>query len=266
VTRSFRAEWLKLLRPAVVLGAGGALFLLASLATILTFAGAAKHVSRAPLNNPPLLSTTTQLAAASGVSRGFIIAAGFIGILVFVLFTANIASEFSQGTLRTLLTRQPKRAHLLVGKVAALLTASALALAAVFAVSIALSFALAAIRGISTTRWLSTAGATEIGRAYGNTLLTVALFAILGVALGLVVRATVPAVAIGVAWMLPLEHIVQGVWIGAGRWFPGLLLDAITREGNAVASYRRAIILAVVYASAFAAIGVISFLRRDVTT
>lgn len=266
MTRSFRAEWLKLLRPAVVLGAGGALLLLASLATVLTFAAASKHVSGAPLNNPPLLSTTTQLAAASGISRGFVIAAGFIGILVFVLFTANIAGEFSQGTLRTLLTRQPKRAQLLIGKLAALLTASALALAAAIAVSIALSFALAALRGISTTRWLSSAGTADVGRAYGNTLLTVALFATLGAALALIVRATVPAVAIGVAWMLPLEHIVQGVWIGAGRWFPGLILDAITREGTTVTSYSRAIVLGLVYAGAFVAVGVGSFLRRDVTT
>jgi ABC-type transport system involved in multi-copper enzyme maturation permease subunit len=68
----------------------------------------------------------------------------------FDLFTANIANEFSQGTLRDLLTRQPKGAQLLVGKLAALLTASALALAAAFAVSIARSFALAAVGDIST--------------------------------------------------------------------------------------------------------------------
>ena len=49
------------------------------------------------------------------------IAAGFIGILVFVLFTASIAGEFSQGTLRALLTRQPRRARLMIGKLAALL-------------------------------------------------------------------------------------------------------------------------------------------------
>jgi ABC-2 type transport system permease protein len=264
--RSFRAEWLKLRRPAVVFGAGGALVLLASLAALLNFAAAKDHVGRSPLNNPPLLSTTSQLAAASGASRGFVIAAGFIGILVFVLFTASIAGEFTQGTLRALLTRQPRRTQLMIGKLEALLSATAIALAVALAASVALSFALAAIRGISTHEWLTAAGAGEIGRAYGNTLLTVALFAILGSALGLIVRSTVPAVAIGVAWMMPLEHIVQGVWADAGRWFPGLVLDAITREGTTVTSYGHAIVLGLLYVAAVAAVALASFLRRDITT
>jgi ABC-2 type transport system permease protein len=264
--RSFQAEWLKIRRPAVIYGAGGALILLASLAAVLNFAAAKPEVGRAPLNNPPLLSTTHELAAASGAARGFVIAAGFIGILVFVLFTVSIAGEFSQGTLRTMLTRQPRRAQLIVGKLGALLAAAAIGLAAALVVSVAISFALAAIRGIPIHAWLTGAGWREVGRAYGNTLLTVALFAILGTALGLIVRSTVAAVAIGVAWMMPLEHIVQGVWAGAGRWFPGLLLDAITRNGTTVAPYGRALTLGLAYTALLATAGAVTFLRRDVTT
>ncbi len=263
---SFHAEWLKLKRPAVILGAGGALVLLACLAVVLTFAAASADVGPPPLNNPPLLSTTAELATAAGISRGFVIAAGFIGILVFVLFTASVAGEFSQGTLRALLTRQPRRTPLLIGKLGALLVASALTLAVALAASIALSFALAAVRGISTTNWLTSSGAAEAGRAYRDTLLTVVLFAILGTALGLIVRSTVPAVAIGVGWMMPLVHIVQGVWADAGRWFPGLLLNAITRSGTDLASYDRSVLLGLIYTAALALVGAASFLRRDVTT
>lgn len=264
--RSFRAEWLKLTRPASVLGAGGALVLLAVLATILNFVEASDSVGPPPLNNPPLLSTTAQLASAGGISRGFVIAAGFIGILVFILFTASIAGEYSQGTLRALLTRQPRRGMLLAGKLAALLTASAVALAAALAASIAVAFALAAVRGISTANWISSSGAGEVGRAYGNALLTVAFFAVLGTALGLIIRSTVPAVAIGIAWLLPLEHIVQGVWAGAARWLPGLLLDTITRNGTVTTSYDRAIVFSLFYTAVLATAGATSFLRRDVTT
>lgn len=257
---------MKLRHPAVFWGGGGALVLLVALATVLNFAAAKAHVGRSPMNNPPLLSTTTQLAAASGISRGFVIAAGFVGILVFVLFTASIAGEFSQGTLRALLTRQPRRARLMIGKVAALLTATALGLAVAMVASVALSFALAAARGISTSEWLGSGGAQSVGRAYGNALLSVALFAILGAALALIVRSTVPAVALGVAWMLPLEHIVQGVWVGAGRWFPGLVLDAITRDGTSVVPYGRALGLGLLYTGVLAVVAAFSFLRRDITT
>jgi ABC-2 type transport system permease protein len=266
MNRAFHAEWLKLMRPAVVVGAGGVLTLLALVATILTFVAAEDRVGKPPFGGPPLLSTTSELAAASGISRGFVIAAAFIGILVFILFAASIAGEYSQGTLRMLLTRQPRREPLLAGKLAALLVAVAAALAAALLASIALSFALAAARGISSDRWLTNAGIGAAGRAYGNALLTVALFAVLGAALGLVVRSTVPAVALGVAWMMPLEHIVQGVWDGAGRWFPGLVLDAITREGTAATSYHRAIVLGLLYTAGLATIGAVSFLRRDITT
>jgi ABC-2 type transport system permease protein len=263
---SFRAEWIKLKRPAVVLGAGGALLALALLATLLTFVAADETVGPPPLNNPPLLSTTGELAGASGISRGFVVAAGFIGILVLVLFTASIAGEFSQGTLRTMLTRQPRRTRLLTGKLAALLAAAALAIVAALAASIALSFALAAIRGVSTTNWLTSSGAAEVGRAYGNSLLMVALFAILGSSLGLIVRATVPAVAIAVAWMMPIEHIIQGVWADAARWFPGLVLDAISRNGTDIVPYGRSVLLGLSYTTALAIAGAVSFLRRDVTT
>jgi ABC-2 type transport system permease protein len=100
---------------------------------------------------------------------------------------------------------------------------------------------------------------------YRDTLLTVVLFAILGTALGLIVRSTVPAVAIAVPWMTPLEHIVQGVWADAGRWFPGLLLNAITRSGTDLASYDRSVFLGLDYTAALALVAA-SFLRRDVTT
>ena len=152
----------------------------------------------------------------------------------------------------------------MIGKFAALMTAAALGLA--LAVSVALSFTLAAIRGIPTSNWLGAAGAQTIGRTYGNTLLSLALFAILGTALALIVRSTVPAVALGVAWMMPLEHIVQGVWADAGGWFPGLVLDAITRSGTTVAPYSRSLHLGLLYTGVLAVVGAISFLRRDVTT
>ena len=70
----------------------------------------------------------------------------------------------------------------MTGKFAALMTAAALGLAFAMAVSVALSFALAAIRGISTSNWLGAAGAQAVGQAYGNALLSLALFAILGTA------------------------------------------------------------------------------------
>ena len=69
------------------------------------------------------------LGQAGGATEAFAIGVSFAGILVLVLFIANVAGEFSQGTFRTLLMRQPRRVALLAGKMAALLAFAAVVLA-----------------------------------------------------------------------------------------------------------------------------------------
>ena len=65
------------------------------------------------------------------MAESFSTGVSFLGILVLVLFVANFGGEFSQGTFRTMLMRQPHRLGLLAGKMGALLlfAASVLALA-----------------------------------------------------------------------------------------------------------------------------------------
>lgn len=66
-------------------------------------------------------ATVASLGQAGGATEAFSIGVSGAGILVLVLFIANVAGEFSQGTFRTLLMRQPRRVGLLAGKMAALL-------------------------------------------------------------------------------------------------------------------------------------------------
>ena len=156
--RSFKAELLKLRRPAVRFGATGAMFGFALLATVLTFATAthATTVAASPVGGTALGSTLGQLSQPGGLTRGFTIAAGFIGLLVFVLFTTTITSEYSLGTIRVLLTRQPRRARLLAGKLLALLAFVAALLLATELVSAVASIALAHARDVSTADWFTT--------------------------------------------------------------------------------------------------------------
>ena len=50
--------------------------------------------------------------------------------------------------------------------------------------------------------------------------------------LAVVVRSVPIALAIEIVWSGPIEHLVQNVWAGAGRWFPGLLLEAFAGGGS----------------------------------
>lgn len=110
------------------------------------------------------------------------------------------------------------------------------------------------------------AGLARAGGDYANALVTAALFGAVGTALGVLVRSTGVALGVGLAWFLPLEHILQQSWVGASRWFPGLLFEAVARGGTSETSYARALALGAVAAAAALVVGGISFVRRDVST
>src|SRR5260370_11207550 len=141
IIRTFRAELLKLRGRGVLAGGGATLAALTLLGTGLTFA-TAKRVATAPRSGQFPPETFTKLARANGLTLGFGNAVFMVGILVFVVFLTSVTLEYGQGTLRVLLTRQPRRAELLTAKPLALLAATAAAVAAAEGPSIALPPAL----------------------------------------------------------------------------------------------------------------------------
>ena len=106
MTSMFKAELLKLRRRRVAVAVVvGALAFAAIAADRRVPVGDATPASRARERG----ATVESLGQAGGATEAFSIGASFAGILVFVLFIANVAGEFSQGTFRTLLMRQPRR-------------------------------------------------------------------------------------------------------------------------------------------------------------
>ena len=90
-------------------------------------------------------------------------------------------------------------------------------------------------------------------------------YAVLGAALAVLVRSVPVALAIGIAWAGPFEHLLQDAWDPAGRFFPGLLLEAFVAGGTAEVSATRAFVTVAVYVAIAAAIAGTTFARRDVT-
>jgi ABC-2 type transport system permease protein len=264
--RSLRAEVLKLRRRSVVWAAAVILPGFALLATILGFVTAKDTATPGTSVVAGMNTTLNQLAQAGGLTQGFSNAATFVGILVFVLFLTSMTSEYGQGTLRVALTRQPHRAAMLAGKLLVLVGLTATALLFAEAVSAVASVVLAHARHVSTADWLTGTGLSRAAADYGNALLSAALFGAAGTALGVMLRSTMLALAVGLAWIGPFEHIVELSWSDAGRWFPGLLFDAVDLGGSEVTSYSRALVLSVASASVLLIASAISFVRRDVTT
>jgi ABC-2 type transport system permease protein len=265
--RSFKAELLKLRRPAVLWGAAGAMLGFGLLATILSFATATRATTAAasPVGGVALGSTIGQLSQPGGLTRGFSVAAGFIGLLVFVLFTTNMTSDYGLGTIRVLLTRQPRRARLLAGKLVALLAFVAVLLLAAELVSAAVAIALAHCRDVSTAKWLTADGLRHLGGDYANAVLTSAVFGTVGISLGVFTRSTRSRWASGWPGWARSNTSSSSAGAEPRDGSRGWSLTRFASGGTAITTYQRAVVTAVAYAGLALSIAVLSFVRRDVS-
>jgi ABC-type transport system involved in multi-copper enzyme maturation permease subunit len=261
MTRTFRAELLKLRRRRIDVAAALGALAFALIATVAVLLSAEPARSGGPTaRGAPTLES---LASSGGAVEAFSTGVSFLGILVLVLFVANFGGEFSQGTFRTLLMRQPHRIGLLAGKMAALLLFAGAILALAEVLSIGGSLALAPGQDIATVSWLTLDGAGEAASAYGTALLGIAAWATLGATLGVLLRSVPLALGIGIAWSGPIEHLTSDVWSGALQWFPGLLLESWAVGGTDDVSAAHAALVLSIYVIAAATTAALVFRRRD---
>jgi ABC-type transport system involved in multi-copper enzyme maturation permease subunit len=258
--RAFRAELARLARRRMILWtlAAGLVFAVAGPLIVL----ASVKPARETTSGTPSIET---LSGAGGGSEIFRFALAFTGTLIFVVFIGVTALEFSRGTVRTMLLRQPQRLRLLAGRLLAMLSFAAATLAFVeVAMWIAARLRAPGI-GISTSDWISVNGLGAAASDYGMVLVWMAGYAVLGTAVGLLVRSVPIALGIGIAWAGPFEHLVQNAWNPATKVFPGLLLEVVGQGGTADVSLNQALLSAAGYAVVAAAVAAIVFTRRDVT-
>lgn len=259
--RTFKAELLKLRRRRVVVAVIAGALAFAAIASTAVFLSA----TEAGAQRAERGATLESLGQAGGATEAFSIGVSFAGILVLVLFIANFAGELSQGTIRTLLMRQPGRVGLLAGKMTALLAFVAVVLALAEILTVAASAVIAPTQDVSMASWFGIDGLGKAVGDYATAWLGVAAWASLGMALAIFVRSIPVALAIGIVWSGPFEHLLQDAWTAAERWFPGLLLEALAAGGTADVSSTRALVLVAVYVAAAVSAAAIVFARRDVT-
>jgi hypothetical protein len=257
---TFRAELVRLtsrrglLTAAIVLlvvGVGGPAVVLA----------AADPAGRGGGGTP----TVAGLSAAGGGTEIFRYAAAFAGTLVFVVFTGLFAAEHARGTYRTMLLRQPRRLPLLAGKLGALLAYAAVLLAVVEAVMWVAGRVEAPMADVATGRWTSL---DALGSAFGDYVTVLAWvtgYAVYGMTVAMLLRSVPIALAVGIAWAGPAEHLISDSWADAHRWFPGLLLEAVGQGGTDEVSLARALFTTAAYVAVTATLTATVFRRRDVT-
>ena len=163
------------------------------------------------------------LESAKGV-RQVLSATGAGAILVLVMGIITSAGEYRYGTASDTFLTTPRRHRVLAAK---------LAVGGVLGLAVGAVTSVASI-GIAGLLY-GAEGATfplddaEVWLTLAGTLVYTALFAVLGVALGSLVRNQVLAVTGALAWFAVVEHTLVNLAPDVGRWLPAAAGQAIIR-------------------------------------
>jgi hypothetical protein len=253
---AFTSEWTKLRRPTLFLSTFLGLAAAASLFVVLLFSQASAGGG---------IVTLQQLAQPDGLVIGVARAAMLLGVVAFGIAAAQVASEYSLGTLRQLLVRQPRRVVLLAGKMLGVISFLVLALCFAAVVALVVAVAAAHSRGVPTGAWFTGTGLGDLFRELGDLALAVTGYSLLGMALGQFVRSAVFAVIIGFAWLLAVENIITRIVPSIQQWLPGQSIIAVASGGAEGVSYSHGLVLGAIYVAAAIAAAMSVFRRSDIT-
>jgi ABC-2 type transport system permease protein len=253
---AFTSEWVKLRRRTLLLSTFLGLAVAASLFVVLLFSQATPQGGIVSLH---------QLAQPNGLVIGVARAAMLLGVVAFGIAASQVASEYSLGTLRQLLVRQPRRAVMLAGKMLGVITFLVLALCFAAVVALVVAVVAAHTRGVSTSAWFTGTGLGDLFRELGDLVLATIGYSVLGMALGQFVRSAVFAVIIGFAWLIAVENIIARIVPSTEQWLPGQSIIAVASGGTEGVGYEHGMILGAVYLVVAIAAAMTVFLRSDVT-
>lgn len=282
-TGSVRAEWAKQSRrPATwILGAilCASIFLLGyafvTLAIMLIERGAAN-----PQN--PNAAFTARLLRNSLLPANFVVqvvplVSSIGGAIALILGALTLGSEYSWGTLKTILTQRPGRLNIFAGKVLTLALVILIFSAGALGIGLTSSLVFALLSGSAATL----PAIATVGQGLGVSWLILAAWTALGVMLAALFRGTALAIGLGLVYALVLETVAGGVamlveqtrpirqaFLGANT---GALANAFSAPGpgQEVASGTRigviqAALVVSAYIAVFLAVAALSLRRRDV--
>lgn len=260
--RVFKSEWRKLRRPTLFLGTMLASAGLTGLVTSLLFL-----LIDSPQGNSDRGNVISReiLQLPSGLTIGFSNAAGLLGIVALCVFAAQTAQEYTYGTLRNLLVRQPRRLQLLIGKYVSMASFAIVMVILAAVISMSLAFGLSGKAKVETDAWVTADALQEMAKTFGNVLLSVIAFGTVGMILGLLLRSPISAISLGVIWLLIVENILIAVKGSLGKWMPGNLMSTIAVGGTDDVSYSHSITMVAIYLILSSAIVITLFKRRDVS-
>ena len=219
LVNSYRSEWILLNRPKMwaAMGLTTAIFTIVATALTLSTAESIVGGDRVGL-------ALESLVGSGGATAPVIFSIGFSSILVLAAFTSSTGNEFSRGTLRSALTKQPSRWTLIAGKLGARVTVASILMAGALVIGAATAALYAPTEDISTDGWFDIDALVAAGGDYARLIGFVVMFALIGTTVAVLVRSTPVALGICLLWFGPIENVIGESRAWADRWFPGIVL------------------------------------------
>lgn len=254
MTRLVRAELFKLRTTrtgwgmlALTLG-----FVLCPLTFLIPTAGAN---GLPPLSDPDM-TRTLYGSATSGTT--FVLILGILGM----------AGEYRHRTLTQVLLEIPRRGRVIAAKIIAYSVTGV-----VFGIASAVLVAAVALPAMAATGGSVSLLVHDVPVILGGAVLASALFALIGLGVGALIRNQIAAIAVAVGWLWLSELVIATTIPAAGRWVPGGALQALV-GGNAglttveipnlLPVWGGAVVL-LGYGAVFAVAATVTTLRRDIT-
>jgi ABC-2 type transport system permease protein len=252
VTAQVQAELLKLRSTRLPLG-----LLLATLALVTMTV--AVSVPQAAAEDVPLsLDDARLLAVVVGESLGV------PQVLAVLLGVLTSTQEHRYGTATSTYLVEPRRTRVLVAKCLSSIVGG-LAIAVV-----SLAFSVVVTVALIRSRDGDVTGGALLWQVLAAGLLVLALYAVIGVAIGALVRNQVAAVVAVLVWMLAVEYLLLPTFPSFGRWTPLGVTSALLQtgpsldlSGSLLATPVAGLVL-VTYAVVAVALALVVAPRRDV--
>lgn len=209
---------------------------------------------------PPVTDPDTVRAFYANASSGV--------LFMMILGIIGISGEYRFQTITQAFLVTPRRGRLLAAKlVSYFLFGLAFGLATVL-VTVAVALPALAVKGGSAS--LLAHGVPAI---LSGTVLAFGLYALVGLGLGALIRNQVAAIIVAVGWVQLVEAILTLALPSVGQWLPGGAVRALTRTTGGFGGVGEldtlpawgGVLLLLGYGLAFAAIAMVTTVRRDIT-
>jgi ABC-type transport system involved in multi-copper enzyme maturation permease subunit len=259
-----KAELRKMKRPSLTLVTFSIVSALSILFTSLIFLrlGSTSGGRR----SREIAQTVESVSHPEGVYYSFSIMGLFIGLIALTVFASQSSNEYTYGTLRNLLVRQPSRLKLLAGKLMAMAIFSILLTSVAAIVNISLSYLESSHGHVNTKLWISSKAISGFLTTFGNMVLGTIGYGVVGMSLGIILKSPMSAISISLLWFMVLENILGAVLSSSTKWLPGSALSAVSTGGARIFSYQRGLLMSAAYLLLFGGVATFLFKRRDVAS